>query len=147
MDNQDNGLVGQVLYDKETIYQMLRDNGLRLTNQRKLIVDIIVNEEYSCCKEVYILAHKRDSSIGIATVYRMLNVLEELGAIQRKNLQKAACTGRCCDMKGGCTIVTDQSKQIILSEEDLQEALKYIVEKNGYANVEEIKAVLINQAL
>lgn len=147
MAGYEDNVVGQVLFDQETIYKMLRENGLRLTNQRKLIVDIIVNEEYSCCKEVYIIAHKRDSSIGIATVYRMLNVLEELGAIQRKNLQKNSCTGRCCDMKGGCTIVTDQSKQIILSEEDLQEALKYIVEKNGYANIEEIKAVLVNQAL
>ena len=38
-----------------------------------------------------------------------------------------------------------ESKQIILTEEDIQEALKYIMEKNGYANVDEIKAVLVNQ--
>lgn len=93
------------------------------------------------------MAHKKDSSIGIATVYRMMNVLEEVGAISRNNIQKAACNGRCCDMKGGCTVVTDESKQIILSEDDIQEALKYIMKKNGYANVEEIKAVLVNQSM
>ena len=48
-------------------------------------------------------------------------------------------------MMGGCTVVTEESKQIILTEEDIQEALKYIMEKNGYANVDEIKAVLVNQ--
>lgn len=32
-------------------------------------------------------------------------------------------------MKGGCTVVTEESKQIILTEEDIQEALKYIMEK------------------
>lgn len=144
LDSMDIGLVSM---SKEDIIDMLRSNGLRITEQRKTIIDIIVNEEYSCCKEVYFLAHKKDSSIGVATVYRMINVLEDMGAISRKNIQKNACNGRCCDMKGGCTIVTDQSKQIILSEADLQEALKYIMEKNGYADVEEIKAVLVNQAI
>ena len=48
-------------------------------------------------------------------------------------------------MKGGCTVVTDESKQIILSEDDLQEALRYIMEKNGYTDIDKIKAVLVNQ--
>ncbi len=147
MADKDNQAIEQIMLSKDDIFARLKENGLRLTEQRKLIVDIIVNEEYSCCKEVYFLAHKKDSSIGIATVYRMLNVLEDVGAISRKNIQKTSCSGRCCDMKGGCTVVTDQSKQIILSEEDLQEALKYIMEKNGYDKVEEIKAVLINQSV
>jgi len=147
MAEQDNQQLGQVVLDKDDILARLKGNGLRLTAQRKLIVDIIANEEYSCCKEVYFLAHKRDSSIGVATVYRMINVLEDIGAISRKNIQKAGCNGRCCDMKGGCTVVTNKSKEIILSEEDIQEALKYIMEKNGYDKVEEIKAVLVNQRL
>ena len=147
MADRDNQAIGHVMLSKDDIFARLKENGLRLTEQRKIIVDIIVNEEYSCCKEVYFLAHKKDSSIGIATVYRMLNVLEDVGAISRKNIQKTSCSGRCCDMKGGCTVVTDQSKQIILSEEDLQEALKYIMEKNGYDKVEEIKAVLVNQSI
>ena len=137
--------IGQVASSKEEILASLKEHGYRLTEQRKLIVDIIANEEYTCCKEVYFLAHKRDNSIGIAAVYRMINTLEEIGAISRKNIQKNNCSGRCCDMKGGCTVVTEESKQIILTEEDIQEALKYIMEKNGYANVDEIKAVLVNQ--
>ena len=137
--------IGQVISGKDEILNLLKQHGFRLTPQRKLIVDVILNEEYSCCKEVYVLAHKRDKSIGIATVYRMINTLEEIGAISRKNIEKTNCNGRCCDMKGGCTVVTEASKQIILSEEDIQEALKYIMEKNGYTDVENIKAVLVNQ--
>lgn len=136
--------IEEILMSEEDIYARLKENGLRLTEQRKLIINIILNETFSCCKEVYILAHKRDASIGIATVYRMINVLEEIGAISRKNIETVNCNGRCCDMKGGCTVVTDESKKIILSEEDIQEALKYIMEKNGYSKVEEIKAVLVN---
>lgn len=147
MAGRDEQAVGEIMLDKEDILARIKENGLRLTEQRKLIVDIIANEEYSCCKEVYFLAHKRDSSIGIATVYRMINVLEDIGAISRKNIQKTSCSGRCCDMKGGCTVVTDKSKQIVLSEEDIQDALKYIMEKKGYDNIDEIKALLVNQAI
>ncbi|MCM1286741.1 MAG: transcriptional repressor [Clostridium sp.] len=143
----ENQAIGQVILSEESIIARLKEKGLRLTEPRKLIINIVANEEFSCCKEVYFLAHKRDSNIGIATVYRMINILEEIGAISKRNLQKTVCTGRCCDMKGGCTVVTNKSKQIILSEADIEEALKYIMEKNGYSNVDEIKAVLVNQAL
>lgn len=143
----ENQAIGKVILSEEDIIAALKEKGLRMTEPRKLIVNIIANEEFSCCKEVYFLAHKRDPNIGIATVYRMINILEEIGAISRKNLQKTVCTGRCCDMKGGCMVVTDKSKQIILSEADIEEALKYIMEKNGYENVDEIKAVLVNQTL
>lgn len=144
MADKDNQIITQTAVSKEDILSKLKENGLRLTEQRKLIVDIIANEEYSCCKEIYILAHKKDESIGVATVYRMLNVLEEIGAISRKNIQRADCNGRCCDMKSGCTVVTENSTQIMLSEDDIQEALKYIMEKKGIKTAEEIKAVLVN---
>ncbi len=132
--------------NKDDIITALKERGLRLTDQRRLIIDIITGEDYSCCKEVYFLAHKRDNSIGIATVYRMINVLEEIGAISRKNIQMAPCTGRCCDMKEGCTVVTNESVQINLSEEDMQEALQYIMKKKGYENIDQIKAVLVDRA-
>lgn len=143
--DQENQRIEHVSFSREAILDELKRRGFRLTEQRKIIVDIIVNEEYSCCKEVYCMAHKKDPSIGIATVYRMVNLLEELGAISRNNIQKASCSGRCCDMKGGCTVVADESKRIILSKDDIQEALKYIINKNGYESVEEIKAILIDQ--
>jgi Fur family ferric uptake transcriptional regulator len=69
---------------KEHIMQRLRDNGCRITNQRKIILDIILEGECTSCKEIYYKALKIDSTIGIATVYRMVNTLEELGTITRK---------------------------------------------------------------
>ena len=38
---------------------------------------------------------KQDSRIGVATVYRMINALEEIGAISRKNMYKVECTENC----------------------------------------------------
>ena len=144
--DKSNEAVERGLLGKEEILSRLKEHGLRITGQRRLIVDIISEEEFSCCKEVYLLARKRDSSIGVATVYRMINVLEEIGAISRKNLQKNECTGRCCDMKGGCTVVTSESSEILLSEEDLKEAISYIMKKKGYTDPAQIKALLVDQS-
>jgi Fur family ferric uptake transcriptional regulator len=69
---------------KEQIMQKLRDNGCRITTQRLIILDIILEGECTSCKEIYYKALKIDSTIGIATVYRMVNTLEELGTITRK---------------------------------------------------------------
>ena len=67
---------------------MLKERGCRLTRQRQVILDIILENECSCCKEIYFKANKEDSGIGIATVYRLLNTLEEIGAIDRKNMYR-----------------------------------------------------------
>ena len=69
---------------------------LEYTNQHKNVVvifmlDIILDEDCSSCKEIYYKAVKRDDSIGIATVYRMVNTLEDIGVISRKNMYKVAC--------------------------------------------------------
>ena len=37
----------------------------------------------SCCKEIYYEAAKRDAAIGMATVYRMVSTLEEIGVFSR----------------------------------------------------------------
>ena len=42
------------------VLNTLRDAGYRITNQRKVILDIILNEDPSCCKEIYREAVKRD---------------------------------------------------------------------------------------
>ncbi len=73
---------------KEIIVQKLRERGCRITKQRLILLDIILEDEYSSCKEIYYRASKIDSKIGTATVYRMINTLEEIGAINRKNMYK-----------------------------------------------------------
>lgn len=73
---------------KRLIMEELRKNGCRITNQRKILIDIILQDECSSCKEIYYQASKVDSTIGMATVYRMVKTLEEAGLIQRKNMYR-----------------------------------------------------------
>ena len=81
---------------KEIVIQRLREQGCRITKQRLMLLDVILNEDCSCCKEIYYRAAEVDPGIGAATVYRMVNLLEEIGAISRKNMYRIAC-GAVCD--------------------------------------------------
>ena len=71
---------------RDLIVQQLRDAGCRITKQRLTVLDIILNSDPSCVKEIYREAVKVDKNIGSATVYRMVNTLEEIGVINRKNM-------------------------------------------------------------
>ena len=73
---------------KRFIIQELKKHGCRITSQRQLLIDIILEDECSSCKEIYYLASKADPSIGMATVYRLVKTLEEAGLIHRKNMYR-----------------------------------------------------------
>lgn len=78
---------------KELILHELRKRGFRITRQRSILLDIILEDEFSCCKEIYYKASQLDKSVGAATVYRMINTLEEIGAISRKDIYKVDFSG------------------------------------------------------
>lgn len=73
---------------KEMIVQKLQDNGYRITKQRLLLIDIILQNECASCKEIFYKASKNDKEMGAATVYRFVNTLEEIGAISRRNMYR-----------------------------------------------------------
>lgn len=70
--------------EKERIIAKLMANGCRITKQRMELLDIILENRCSSCKEIFYRASRQDESIGIATVYRMVNALEEIGVVSRR---------------------------------------------------------------
>ena len=48
---------------KDQILQRLRGRGLRITKQRRLLLDIIFEQECTSCKEIYYQALKRDKNV------------------------------------------------------------------------------------
>ena len=70
--------------NKQEIIEKLRENGCRITKQRLALLDIILEGKGTSCKEIFYKASKEDETIGIATVYRMVNALEEIGVISRR---------------------------------------------------------------
>lgn len=67
----------------EAILRALKKHGCRITKQRRIILSVILEKKCCCSKEIYYQAAEQDPTIGLATVYRLLNTLEEVGAINR----------------------------------------------------------------
>ena len=100
--------------EKETVLRRLRENGCRVTKQRQILLDLILGEECASCKEIYYKAVQKDSSIGVATVYRMVNLLEEIGAISRKNMYRIM-RGADCGPENAYVVELDDKTVINLS--------------------------------
>lgn len=66
------------------VLQILRSSGYRITEQRKVLLKLILENEYSSCKEIYYAARKIDDKVGIATVYRTIQLLESLELIRKE---------------------------------------------------------------
>ena len=71
------------MWQKEQVIHKLQRSGRRVTRQREVLLEIILDGSWSSCKEIYYEAIKRDPSIGLATVYRMVSTLEEIGVFSR----------------------------------------------------------------
>ena len=125
---------------KGFIISELKKNGCRITSQRKLLIDVILQDECSCCKEIYYKASKLDQKIGSATVYRMINTLEEIGAISRKNMYKVSCSMDCAaDCGHACTIELEDGSKLQFSEQKMSQIIQSGLAACGYAVEHSVK--------
>lgn len=71
------------------LIQAVHSQGRRLTRQRQLVLEILEqSQEHLDAESVYRLARERDKRIGIATVYRTLALLKELGLVDEHQFGK-----------------------------------------------------------
>lgn len=129
------------IHGKDYILAQLKKRGLRITNQRRLIIDIILKNECSCCKEIYYEALKKDSSIGIATVYRMVKTLEEIGVIDRRNMYRIAY-GQNCNMEEACIVTLDEGS-IRLNGKEWTKIVEAGLKATGYLKNQKINNIMI----
>ena len=127
---------------KEMVLQRLKENGCRITKQRKILLDIILQEECASCKEIYYKAAALDSSIGAATVYRMINLLEEIGAISRKNMYRISC-GMNCDKEDTCIIELDDESVCRLSSGEWCNVILEGLRCCGYVDEQNVSSVIV----
>lgn len=140
--NNDTRSYQRTKMQKDIIIQKLKQKGCRITKQRLLIIDIILDNECSCCKEIHYKASYIDSGIGTATVYRMINALEEIGAISRKNMYKVLYSEN-CPMENACTIVLDDDTTYDLSTQKWNNVIKAGLTACGYMKNQNISLVTV----
>lgn len=74
--------------DREQVKRVLRDKGLKVTNQRLLVLEAIAScpDRHVTAEEIYEMVKADYPEIGLATVYRTIQLLGELRLIDRVNL-------------------------------------------------------------
>ena len=123
----------KVMSQRDIVLQQLRERGCRITKQREILLDIILKGDCACCKEIYYKAVRQDPKIGTATVYSMINTLEEIGAIDRKNMYRVQCRKAC-----PCTVHLENETMLELSEQKMEQVIRKGLVACGYAAEQEI---------
>lgn len=74
--------------NREQFRQLLRKNGLKVTNQRLMVLEALAAcpDKHLAAEEIFELVKVDYPEIGLATVYRTIQLLYELHLIDRVNL-------------------------------------------------------------
>ena len=70
----------------------LRGSGYRLTPQRELILRAVDELGHATPDEVLVRVHEQSAAVNVSTVYRTLEVLEQLGLVRHAHLSDRAPT-------------------------------------------------------
>ena len=113
----------------------LREGHHKLTRPRRAVLDIVAkSERHLTPAEVYQKAKARYPHIGLTTVYRTLDLLVELGAIQRIHLPEGchsyASAGRA---HGHQLVCTSCGRAEEFADCDLDPLMASLRAKTGYA--------------
>lgn len=121
--------------DMNVLKEDLKQKGYKLTPQRRAIVDTIIEKEgeHLTAEEIYDEVKKNCPEIGLATVYRTILLLEELGVICK------------LDLNDGCSryeivhkdenhrhhhLVCNECRGVVEVQDDLLEELEDVIEKS-----------------
>lgn len=116
------------------IEQMCLDQGLRMTDQRRVIARVLSDaEDHPDVEQVYRRASQLDARISIATVYRALRLFEEAGVLERHDFREGKARyeeapaqhhDHLIDLKTG-KVIEFQDDQIELLQKEIAQRLGY----------------------
>lgn len=134
------------IHKREIILEQLRKKRFRITEQRRLLIDIILDDECSSCKEIYYKAVKKDSTVGIATVYRMVKTLEDLGVINRKNIYQIDYENLELKKEQQVIYIDEKNdKAVEINQGTWFQELKKALIEQGFTDAEDITVIIKNK--
>jgi len=70
--------------NKKNLADILSENKIKSTKQRRVILSVISELKYpDTAEHIYLLAKKEDDSISLSTVYRALEIFTEKGIVNK----------------------------------------------------------------
>lgn len=113
---------------------LMRRHGLRVTPQRRIILQLLEERRgHPDATAIHRLAQERDPRISLATVYRTMKVLEDLGAIQRHLFEGGPARFENADTDHHDHLIDiDTGKVIEFSSSRIEKLQEEIADRLGY---------------
>lgn len=107
------------------------DIGARITAPREIVIAVLQEtDDHMSASDVYIRAHKINPSIGLTTVYRTLDMLTQLGIVQKFDFGDGKARFELVNNPGGKKhhhhLICMNCKTIVDYTEFLDEELEFI---------------------
>ncbi len=121
-------------FQSQTLRSGLRENGRKLTQPRRAVLDIIAQADHHLTPaEVYRQARAKRLRLGLTTVYRTLDLLAGLGYIQRIHL-KAGCHSYAPTARehGHHLVCSNCGRAQEFADCDLEPLMRTLQSKTGY---------------
>jgi len=121
----------------EDLKVVLKDKGMKYTEQRAVILQILLNiDDHLNAEEVHRIVKEKypEQNIGIATVYRTLNFLEDVNLISSISFGKDGkkYEGNVTKEHHDHIICTSCGKIVEFFDEDIEKRQEDIATKNGF---------------
>jgi Fur family transcriptional regulator, ferric uptake regulator len=101
----------------------LRSRGYRLTPQRQLVLEAVRELDHSTPDAIAAAVKQRSPAVNVSTVYRTLDLLEELGLVTHTHLGHGAPTYHAADASDHVHLVCHQCGHVIAVERGVVAAL------------------------
>lgn len=119
----------------DSFYEDLKDKGYKLTNQRKIIFEAILanHKEHITVEELYQYIIKDHPGIGLATIYRNIQLLSELNIIEKLNLDDGFTRYELAldeENHRHHHLICNNCNKVIEVKEDLMDSIEKIFDEN-----------------
>ncbi len=114
------------------------ENGLRMTEQRKVIAQVLSDaDDHPDAEELYARSAAIDPKISLATVYRTVRLFSDASIIETHDFRDGRARYETADDDHHDHLIDVQSGEVIeFMDEEIEELQKKIAEKLGYELVD-----------
>ena len=123
---------------KDTLEELCKKRGVRLTEQRKIIAQVMTSSsDHPDVDELHQRVNKIDSKISIATVYRTVKLFEEAGVVSKHDFKGGKARYEKSPEEHHDHLIDVNSGEIIeFVDEDIELLQKKVADKLGYTLVD-----------
>lgn len=90
----------------------LREHGFRITPQRQLVLEAVENLRHGTPEEILIEVQRTATGVNLSTVYRTLEVLEDVGLVTHAHIGHGAPTYHAVDDHVHIHLVCDRCSKV-----------------------------------